>query len=61
MAALPYQPSSVYFAQSIYHGEWLGKSALRCRVWSRAKETMKSSHRAVSQRFCEIVNLGFLT
>ena len=29
IAALPYQPSSVYLAQSMYQGVWLGKSAAR--------------------------------
>ena len=29
MAAFPYQPSSVYLAQSKNHGEWFGKSARR--------------------------------
>jgi hypothetical protein len=32
MAPSPYQPSSVYLAQSI-QGEWLGKSALRWKAW----------------------------
>src|ERR1035441_5553188 len=42
MAASPYQPSSVYFAQSI-HGEELGKSALMWTKWSAKKAAAISS------------------
>src|SRR5438309_1671282 len=46
MAASPYQPSSVYLAQSI-QGEWLGKSALRWTPW-RARKRVATRRRTAS-------------
>ncbi len=46
MAASPYQPSSVYLAQSI-QGEWLGKSALRWKA-CRARKIAVTRRRTAS-------------
>src|SRR6185503_14500113 len=45
-AALPYHPSSVYFAQSIYHGVWLGKSAARFIACSTANTPITTTQTA---------------
>src|ERR1700733_2025310 len=56
IAALPYQPSSVYLAQSTAQGEWLGKSARRSRAWNTAKTPMTTNQTAMRPRFCDIVS-----
>src|SRR5580692_7548357 len=49
-AAFPYQPSSVYLAQSENHGEWLGKSALKCSECRTANPPINTSQIAYIQR-----------
>src|SRR5580658_5307674 len=55
-AAFPYQPSSVYLAQSEIHGEWLGKSARRLSACNTAKPPAATSQTAYSQRLDVLVN-----
>src|ERR1700723_1473091 len=56
MAPSPYQPSSVYFAQSI-QGEWLGKSAL---LWGagRVKKTAVARRRTDSKALLKLDGIG---
>src|SRR5579862_3300783 len=57
IAAFPYQPSSVYFAQSPYQGVWFEKSAVRCSACSSANPAIKAIQTPNTQR-CPCFNNG---